>query len=46
MKTISQKRKGNKRRIKKERGSVAIQNKKAEKKGEKGKICNQKGAFG
>lgn len=41
MKTIE-----SKKRIKKERGSVTTQNKKAERKGKNGKICNQKGAFG
>lgn len=47
MKNISQKRKQrNKRRIKKERSFVAIQNGKAEKRGKEGRICNQKGTFG
>ena len=47
MKTISEKRKQrNKKRIKKERGFIAIQNDKAERKNKKGRICNQKGAFG
>jgi len=47
MKTISQKRKQkNDKRIKKPRGFITIQNSKAEKKNRKGKVCNQKGAFG
>ena len=47
MKTISEKRKQrNKKKIKKERGFIAIQNSKAERKGKQGRICNQKGVFG